>query len=124
MNIGDHRRRLILLLEVALIVAPLELAPLDHLEAAVVGVTVGTSAGQVLAAPAPRGYRLVIIRNQSGAATISCAPGNSSPAIGSAGSFDIAPGTSQTWTAANVVFDAAWYCIASVTNTPVTIEAE
>lgn len=42
----------------------LEALVLEQLEAAVVGVTVGTSAGQVLAAPATRGYRLVIIRNQ------------------------------------------------------------
>jgi len=94
------------------------------LHAAVTGVAVGTSASQVLAAPATRGYRLVIIRNQSGSATIACTPGNPSPAIGSAGSFDIAPATSQSWAAANVVFETAWYCIANAGSTPVTVEAE
>jgi hypothetical protein len=94
------------------------------LHAAVSGVTVGTSPAQVLAAPTTRGYRLVIIANQSGTATISCAPGSASPAIGSAGSFDIPPGQKQTWAAANVVFATAWYCVASASSTPVTIEAE
>lgn len=92
--------------------------------AAVSGVTVGTSASQVLAAPTTRPYRLVIIRNQSGSATISCAPGNASPVIGAAGSFDIAPGTFQTWSAANVGFSDAWFCIASGASTPVTVQSE
>ena len=98
--------------------------PANQVGAAVSGVTVGTSPALVLAAPATRGYRLVVIRNQSGSATIACAPDNATPAIGAAGSFDIAAGAERTWSAAGVVFAGAWYCIASGASTPVTIEAE
>lgn len=86
--------------------------------------TVGTGATTCLAAKTAAPYRDVVIQNLSASATIACTDDGSTPAIGAAGSWTIAPGTTSQWASSNVAFTGPFICIASAAATPVTVKGQ
>lgn len=86
---------------------------------AVMAAAIGTSSSQLLAA----GTRKVLaIHNQSSSATISCAFGTT-PSAGAAGSWDIPPQQTLTWSESFVPSDAL-NCLSSAAATPATVETQ
>jgi hypothetical protein len=87
---------------------------------AVTAATIGTASAQVIAATTAR--KVLAIHNQSATATVSCAFGTTALA-GAAGSWDIPPQQTLTWSESFVPPDAV-NCLASAAATPVTVEAQ
>jgi hypothetical protein len=91
--------------------------------AAVIGVTVGTTPSQVLAAPTAAPRHFIEIDNEAtGTTAIACAFGGATPALNSAGSYTIPAGQQRVW---NGALYRSWdpiNCISAAAGTPVTIE--
>jgi hypothetical protein len=79
--------------------------------------SVGTSPSTVLAA---RNRGMLVLDNESATATIACAFG-ATPALNTAGSWTLPPGTTRSW-AGPLVPNEALECISSASATPLTIQ--
>src|SRR5262249_17618592 len=86
--------------------------------------TIGTGASVCVPANTTKPYKLVAIGNQSATATISVTDDGSTPAIGAAGSWDIAPGATRIWGNGVSSFSGAFQAISSAGATPVTYTAQ
>ena len=107
----------------AAIAAALIVASVAPGRAAVVGVTVGTTAVQVLPAPTVKPWFFIRIANEAtGSTVVACTFGSGTPALNSGGSYTIAAGGSMTWQAPGFSEMDPINCIAGAANTPVTIE--
>lgn len=90
--------------------------------AAVSTATVGTSASQILAAATARRLNLSVC-NVSASATVAVSLGSTVPALNTAGSWTLNSGQCIAWDGLFVPSDSL-HAIASVANTPVTVEAD
>jgi hypothetical protein len=114
----------------AALLAAVLTAAAPALAGGITAATVGTSSAQALAAPTTRGWRLLVIDNESATATIACTlTSQGAAALNSAGSFTILPSaTSNPHTVVLGPFSTEFWeginCIASGASTPVTILAE
>ena len=101
-------------------------APLASGTGGISGVTLGTTATQVLpvAGTPPRRALFFYNENPPGGPTVSVCPGGVTPASYAPGCFTLQPGGGHVAYPANgYVPQDAWFAIASAANTMLTIEA-
>lgn len=102
--------------------APLPVAPYGTaISGTVTAVTLGTTAQQVVAANQAKVGIDITNASPPGGATIYCSV-NSTPVANAAGTYPIPPQWHKSWPEAGIMPTEAVLCIASLSNTPMTLQ--